>query len=48
MYTAEEFRQDLIANIKENNTFSPLVTTILQNSKDPRTEKIKIKRFNGK
>ena len=25
MYTAEEFRQDLIANIKENNTFSPLV-----------------------
>ena len=33
MYTAEEFRQDVIANIKGNSEFSPLVESILQNSK---------------
>lgn len=33
MYTAEEFRQDIIANIKGNSDFSPLVASILQNSK---------------
>lgn len=33
MYTAEELQQDLIVNIRENNTFSPIVATILQNSK---------------
>ena len=33
MYTAEEFRQDVIANIKGNSGFSPLVESILQNSK---------------
>ena len=33
MYTAEEFRQDIIANVKGNSNFSPLVASILQNSK---------------
>lgn len=33
MYTAEEFRQDIIANIRGNSDFSPLVASILQNSK---------------
>lgn len=32
MYTAEEFRQDIIANVKGNSDFSPLVESILQNS----------------
>lgn len=33
MYTAEEFRQDVIANIKGNSDFTPLIVSILQNSK---------------
>lgn len=33
MYTAEEFRQDIIVNIKGNSDFSPLVASILQNSR---------------
>ena len=33
MYTAEELRQDIIANLNGNSDFSPLVMSILQNSK---------------
>lgn len=33
MYTAEEFRKDIIANLSGNSNFSPLVSTILQNAK---------------
>lgn len=33
MYTAEEFRQDVIVNIKGNSDFPPLIVSILQNSK---------------
>lgn len=33
MYTAEEFRKDIIANLNGNSNFSPLVVAILQSAK---------------